>query len=282
MTFIRVIGFSVLVLLSYTMFANILPQVQSNPPEDEAPVAAGDMNMATMIAWGERLFDGKGTCTLCHNDLGRAPDLLDMDLRTAFDERLTDPRYDGEAKGQTGAEGVETYLRESFVDPSVYVVAGFGKKGSNDTISPMPDVSGAPISLSVAEINAVIAFLQSDAGYDATVPLPVDAEGVGEDDDEEEEDGPAETAEAAIEKFACGACHDFGGSGSDIGPNLKMAAQRLDAEGLRQAIFNPNAEIAEGYESDIMPDDYAEQMLVSEFNLIVNYLLEFNESEGAQ
>ena len=88
MTFLKVMAFSVAVLLAYTLFANILPQVQSDPPAEEEPVAAGSLDAAGMVAWGEKLFAGKGTCTLCHNDRGRAPDILAMDLKTTFTERL--------------------------------------------------------------------------------------------------------------------------------------------------------------------------------------------------
>ena len=283
MTFVRVIGFSVFVLLCYTVFANILPQVQSDPPKDEEPFAAGEMDMAGMIAWGEKLFSGKGACTLCHNNLGRAPDLLALDLRTTFDERLADARYGGKAKGEKGAVAVAAYLEESLVDPSVYVVAGFGKKGSNDTVSPMPDVSGAPASLSPIQINALVAFLQNRAGYDPTVPLPEGGQAAESgDDDEEAEDGPAETAEAAIEKFTCGACHDLAGSGADVGPKLNTAGGRLGPEGLRKAILDPNAEIAKGFEPDSMPPDYAQQMRISELNLIVDYLMKLSQGGGTK
>ena len=114
MTFLRVILFSVAVLLVYTGFANILPQVQSDPPAEEV-VETGSLDMAGMIAYGDRLFDGKGTCTLCHNDLGRAPDLLEMDLAADLVARVQ----------SAGSDDVEAYLRESLIDPSAYVVPGF-------------------------------------------------------------------------------------------------------------------------------------------------------------
>ena len=161
MTFVRVMVFSVVVLLCYTLFANILPQVQSNPPEEESPLAAGDLDMPGMIAWGETLFSGKGTCTLCHNNMGRAPDILVMNLNATFAERLSDGRYEGQAKGEDGAQAVQTYLHESMVDPSAYVVAGYGKKGTNDAVSPMPAVDKAPIQLSDVETNALTAFRQT-------------------------------------------------------------------------------------------------------------------------
>ena len=282
MTLIRVLLFSTAVLLAYTMFANILPQVQSNPPEEEAPPVAGEMDQASQIAWGEKLFSGKGTCTLCHNNMGRAPDLLVMDLNSAFAERLADSRYEGEAKGQEGATAVETYLRESLVGPSAFVVAGFGKKGTNDTVSPMPAVDGPPISLSDIEMDALIAFLQDRGGIDVSVALPEAGGEALEEDDEEEEEGPAETAEAAIEKFSCSACHDLLDSEADVGPKLGGIAQRMSSAEIQAAILDPNASVAEGFEADMMPADYNEQMRISELQMIVEYLSNLKEAEVAQ
>jgi len=284
MTLLRVLLFSTAVLLAYTLFANILPQVQSNPPQEEEPVFDGKMDQAGQIAWGEKLFGGKGTCTLCHNSLGRAPDLLTMDLNSSFAARLVDERYQGEAKGEEGAKGVETYLRESMHKPSAFVVAGFGKKGSNDTVSPMPVISGPPISLSEVEMNALIAFLQDKGGYDVTVPLPEKAGDVpaGDGADDGGDEGPAETAEAAIEKFGCAACHDLGGSGADLGPKLGGIGKRMSAAEIETSILSPNAVVAKGYEADIMPPDFKEQMRVSELQMIVEYLGKLPEAEGAQ
>ncbi len=280
MTFLKVVGFSLVVLFAYTLFANILPQVQSNPPAEEETVAEGVLDLAGMVAWGEKLFAGKGSCTLCHNDLGRAPDLLALDLRATFAERLADPGYAGAAKGQTGAQAIETYLRESFIDPSAYVVAGFGKKGTEDRESPMPAADKPPIQLSEPQIDAVIAFLQDRAGFEVTVSLPT-AEAVPAEAEEEDADaeGPAKTAEAAIEKYTCNACHDLLQSGGEAGPALAGIGARLGRAGIREAILNPNAIIAEGFEADIMPSDYGEQMWVNELELIVDYLMKL-EAQG--
>ncbi len=276
MTFLRVMGFSVLVLLIYTGFANILPQVRGEPPVEEE-IDTGTIDMAGMIALGEKLFTGKGTCTLCHNDLGRAPDLLKLDLAKTFPSRLADQRYDGVAKGKKGAKAIEAYILESMHEPSKYVVAGFGKKGSDDKISPMPTVNKAPISLSDVEMNAVTAFLQDKAGLEPTVPLPSADEAPAADDGGDDEEEPADTAIAAIAKFGCSACHDLEGSEADIGPKLNGIGSRMDSSKIMESIINPNAEIAEGFEADTMPDDFAEQMRVSELNLIVEYLKKLPE-----
>ena len=285
MTFLRVMVFSLVVLLSYTLFANILPQVQSDPPQEEE-IDTGALDQAGQIAWGERLFGGKGTCTLCHNNLGRAPDLLAMDLAAAFDERLADPRYQGEAGGADGARAVEVYLRESLLDPSAFVVAGFGKKGTNDTVSPMPKADGAPISLGAEEMDALIAFMQSKAGLEVTVSLPSETAQVAaaqpEAGEPAEEAGPATNPDVIIENLDCAGCHDLQESGADVGPPLAGLGDRMDRAAIRRAILDPNAEIAEGFEPDFMPLDYGEQMWVSELELLIDYLQTLPAAEAAQ
>lgn len=282
MTLVRVLGFSLAVLLLYTLFANILPQVQSNPPSEEVFAPTGTLDKAGFAAWGERVFRGKGTCTLCHNNLGRAPDLLKLDLAAALPSRIADARYKGKAAGKTGAKAIEIYIRESLLDPSAYVVAGFGKKGSGDMQSPMRPVDKPPVGLKPPEIDAVIAFLQSRAGFEITVALPKageataqksaakKTEGGGEDGDGENK--LATTAKAAIEKYTCNGCHDLFGSEADAGPRLERAAERLGPGGLRKAILDPNAAIAKGFERDLMPKDYATKMRISELALIIDYL----------
>lgn len=275
MTFLRFIGFSVVMLVFFMLFAHSLPQVEPDLSEPVEVSTAG-LNMDGMIALGEDLFSGKGTCTLCHNAMGRAPDTLEMDLALTFPERLADPRYTGIAAGGDGASAIEDYLRESMREPSAFVVAGFGKKGSNDSESPMPIVDQAPIELSNVEMNAVIAFLQDRAGLAPSVPLPsaedtpiadapLSAEGMVE--------APVTDASAAIDKYACAACHDLNASGADLGPALGGIADRMDRTTLMGAILDPNAEIAEGFEAGLMPDDFAEDMHSSELLLIIDHLL---------
>ena len=272
MTFLRVMGFSLFVLLSYTLIANIVPQMQSDPPAEEV-IEMGSLDMAGMVSWGERLFSGKGTCALCHNSLGRAPDLLVMDLATDLPARLEDARYQGDARD------VEGYLRESMIDPSVFVVAGFGKKGTNDSVSPMPTINAPPTDLSDVEINAIIAFLQNLAGFEPSVQLPAEGDDVvaEEEEEEEEEEEIATTSLEAIEKYSCSACHDLNDSQADMGPLLNGIGNRMDRAGIRRAIIMPNADIADGFEEGIMPDDLGEQMRAQELELAIDYLLSLPE-----
>ena len=273
MTFFKVMGFSVVVFLLFSGFANILPQVQSDPPVEEE-ISTDGLDMAGMIAYGERLFVGKGTCTLCHNDMGRAPDTLEMDLAATFPLRLADSRNQGASAGGEGPAAIEAYIRESMLEPSIYVVAGFGKKGSNDTISPMPVVDAPPIELNEVEINAVIAFLQDRAGLDPTVPLPSAEEAVIKEEPEELETAEPETDPLVIlDNVYCAGCHDLEGSEADIGPNLNDIGTRMTKGEIIEAILYPNAIIADGYEADYMPEDFGEQMHTMELMVLVDYLI---------
>ncbi len=277
MTFARVMIFSLFTLLAFTGFANLVPQVQGDPPVEEK-IDVGSIDMAGMVLLGEKLFSGKGTCTLCHNDMGRAPDLLGIDLAKEFPERIADKSYEGIAKGKTGPKAIEEYIMESLVDPSKYVVPGYGKKGSNDKISPMPKADTAPIELSKVEMNAVTAFLQDKAGISPTVPLPsADEAPKATGNDEDEENEPATTGVAAITKYGCATCHDLEGSEADIGPKLNGLAKRMTDAKILEAIVKPNVVIAKGFEADMMPDDFGEQMRFSELNLIVEYLKKLPE-----
>lgn len=283
MTFLRVIGFSLILLLFYALFSNSLPQVEPDLSEP-AEVSTEGLDMDGMIALGETVFTGKGTCTLCHNNLGRAPDTLEMDLAAVFAERLADARYEGIAAGNEGPEAVEEYLRESMQKPSAFVVAGFGKKGSDDAVSPMPVVDAAPIELSNVEINAVIAFLQDRAAMTPTVPLPREDESPAEDkaaDTEGMVEGPESDIVAALDKYTCAACHDLNDSGADIGPALGGIAGRMTRAEVMLAIIDPDAAIAEGFDAGFMPSDFGETMHVSELTLIVDHLLTLPEPEAS-
>ncbi len=279
MTFLRVIAFSLALLGFYAIFAHTLPQVEPDLSEP-VEVSTEGLDMAGMISLGEDLFSGKGTCTLCHNGMGRAPDTLEMDLAATFPERLADASYSGIAAGGEGPAAVEAYLRESMLDPSAFVVAGFGKKGTNDSESPMPVVDAAPIELTPVEMNAVIAFLQDRAGVTPTVPLP-SAEDTPLDEAPVSAEGMIEAPEtdvmAALDKFSCAACHDLDDSGADLGPPLGGITNRMDRTELMGAILDPNAEIAAGYDEGLMPDTFGEDMHASELLLIIDYLLTLPE-----
>ncbi|MCM8854396.1 MAG: c-type cytochrome [Candidatus Thiodiazotropha sp.] len=271
---LKTLGFSLALTLLFTFVTYLLPQVEGEAPV-EKEVDLSSLTMDDFITLGEDLFNNKGTCTLCHKPapLGRAPDIQGTDMVTLSDERLADQRYQGEAKDAAG------YMLESMLDPSRYVVATWGKKGTNDSESPMPAIDKPPIELSAIEMDAIIAYLQAKDGNDVTValPSPEDAASVASTDQKASDatalPAPATTVEEALGKYACNACHAMDSSDTLVGPGLVDVGTRLSKEDIRQSIVDPNAVIAEGFAA-AMPADFAAKMTVKELDMIVAYLLE--------
>ncbi len=255
-------GFSLGLALLFTLVANLLPQMKGEAPVEQE-VDLGALTIESFVALGESIFTGKGTCSLCHNDLGRAPDILALNMVEVAIQHLQDERYKG------NATDAESYLHESLVDPGIYVVKGFGKKGSNDTISPMPAINKPPIELSDIEINAVIAYLQAKDGNDVTVLLPTEAPAV---EIQSAEPIAAGTIEEVLAKYNCQACHKVLGSGGDLGPDLEQISTRLSPEKIRQSIIDPDVEITQGFPPGVMPQNFAEQMMVKELEMLVTFL----------
>jgi len=265
---LKTLGFSLALMLTFTAVTYVLPQMKGEAPEDrDVDVAA--LTMDSFITLGEDLYVGKGTCTLCHNDLGRAPNFLELNVVGTSLERIGDPLYQGDAMDAAG------YIRESMLDPNVYVVKGFGKKGSDDTESPMPAVDKPPTQLSEVEISAIIAFLQAKDGNPVTVALPAQtpASLVAADEiTEAAKPVVARNAEEAIAKYACAVCHAVLDSEAAIGPSLNDVGERLTINEIRDSVIAPNAIIVEGYAA-VMPD-LSETMVLKELELIVGFLAE--------
>jgi mono/diheme cytochrome c family protein len=74
----------------------------------------------------------------------------------------------------------------------------------------------------------------------------------------------------------CGGCHTLADLGQDaagqIGPNLDTSLADRDADFIRTAIVDPNAEVTEGFASGIMPEDYEQQLTPEELDALVEYL----------
>jgi mono/diheme cytochrome c family protein len=263
---IKTLGFSLALILTFTAVSYVLPQMKGEAPV-EKEMDVGALTMDSFIAMGKDLYQGKGTCTLCHNQLGRAPDLLALNVEKTSLERLADSRYRGKAKNPEG------YLRESMLEPNIYVVKGFGKKGTNDAESPMPAIDKPPAQLSQVEIDAIIAYLQHKDGNQVTVVLPtgnsLPAAAAGE------KAGPAtpesaQSPEQAFAKFGCVACHSILKTESSVGPNLNDVGKRLSIAQIRESIIAPGAVIAKGY-PPIMPD-LSEKMTIKELEIMAQFL----------
>lgn len=263
----KVIGFSLLVMGGYTYFSNSIPQIRGEPPAELS--ITGPMTMEEFIEYGKNVFGtednpGKGTCPLCHKRIGGRAPLLDG-VAFRAEERIKDPRYKGKAKN------AEEYIRESEMCPSCYVVEGYGKPGTNDTVSPMPKTNRPPIGLAPVEINSVIAFFQSRDGAPITVSPPTAAviaaaEGVEVGEVEEKVQPIAASPEEAIKKFRCGSCHQVAGEKGEGGPDLTRIGDKAKGKDayLIQSILNP----------DHNKNERLEGMTVQELNIIIKYLME--------
>src|SRR2546423_11540219 len=152
--------FGVVVMSSYSWFANSIPQIESKPPQ-ELSLEGGNVTPAQLIKAGEEIFKTKGTCEICHR-IGqkgtRAPDLGGIGARA------------GKTKPGMSAKA---YIIESLLQPSAYIVEGYP--------AIMPAVDKPPIALNRSEVWALTAFLESLGGtVDVTlndIPASVGAGG---------------------------------------------------------------------------------------------------------
>ncbi len=82
---VKVGAFALVVMGSYTYYANSIPQIQSKPPA-ELSLEGGNVTTAQLVKAGEEIFHTKGTCEICHR-IGqkgtRAPDLAGIGSRAA-------------------------------------------------------------------------------------------------------------------------------------------------------------------------------------------------------
>jgi cytochrome c oxidase subunit 2 len=74
----------------------------------------------------------------------------------------------------------------------------------------------------------------------------------------------------------CGSCHTLADAGtqSEVGPELDNALQGANEEFIRTSILEPNAEIAEGFQPDVMPPNYGETLSEEQVDGLVEYLVE--------
>ncbi len=166
-TLLRLVVFSFIIIGAYTLFATeYVPQGAVDRSGGEASLdedtPAAVRTARDLVDLGRKVFNGKGSCTLCHNRRGRAPLLDGVGIRAS--KRIREEGYRGKART---AEG---YIIESMREPSAYVVEGFGvPDGSGGVRSPMPVVTGPVIGLTDLEVRAVAAYLEDLSGLEVTV-----------------------------------------------------------------------------------------------------------------
>ncbi len=237
----RLLTFSLAVIWFYAFVAGLVPESSTAVNLTELDWSDPD----AVAEQGALVFNGKGQCSACHTvdtsaPPGRCPDLTDIGVNAAT--RV--PGMDAKA-----------YLIESMYQPANYLVPGYGKI--------MPEVWKAPIALSKLEIEAVIAYLQSQGGEIDPTPFdePIDRADVA-------------TAAAALPPLltgdpelgkkvfvdaACISCHAVTGIESPAAgetnkdfevvtaPDLSEIAAFNDMRYLEESILVPGAQIVSGY-----------------------------------
>ena len=205
---------------------------------------------------GEAIYWGRGRCFTCHSlgdrgsavrgpNHGQLGDKFPLAMGARAVERA---KTRSEKTGQPFT--ALDYLVESLADPGAYVVEGYKNE--------MAVVYAPPISLSLVEIKAVIAYLQVQGG-------DLDIEAI---------DQPSELAQryyARIQAAAaagggdpgagevvfednCVECHALDGGDGEIGPDLSGIARR-GLKFIADSILRPAKKITEGYETYVVVDN---------------------------
>jgi len=162
----------------------------------------------------------------------------------------------------------KAYLYESVTNPTTFLVDGFPPI--------MPD---ARRQLSEDQIWALVAFLQSQGGEVTVTDDDVASAG--------ETEAPAVPAGGGGGGFsdetdpmqlltvnACIGCHGIDGATVPIGPSFDGIGSRISADRIRRGILDPNAEVAEGFESvaGLMPATFGQQLSAQQLEILVQFL----------
>jgi mono/diheme cytochrome c family protein len=202
--------------------------------------AGCDTNENADLERGRDLFLGAGQCSQCHAlaEAGSGS-TVGPDLDAAF--------ADARASGMDN-DTVEGVVQAQISNPRTV--------DENDpeyqkTFMPADLVTGQ-------DAEDVAAYVASVAGVPGAQPPPL---------------GTPE--EVFVEK--CGSCHALqaAGTAGTVGPDLDEALPGMSAKEIERAIVDPDAEIAQGYEAGVMPEDF-EQQLAQDNALqdLVQYLIQ--------
>ena len=331
-------GFMFFVAAALSGYGNWLPQVEGGFPPPVVKLDFQSMSPQQLGDEGEKIIFGgigqsktqgaigKGQCPLCHGfQKGflseRAPNLFGIPNRAS--ERLKEPNYrmndpasrNTEQKEAFEGSGTATngqeYIAESHACPSCFVVKGFGVKGSNDTVSPMPRIHKPPISLQLGELAAVDTWMYTregveSPGYDAIVAsyekfIPEADRPVASEEGEGGAGGNilvdgSEPHDKLFMGAGCPACHTIPGiegAVGKVGPELwegTNAPKRIKEAGyagkakttkeyITESILNPNVYVVTDFPKDQMPKDFGVRLTGGALNKIVDYLAQLKEGQ---
>jgi cytochrome c oxidase subunit 2 len=92
------------------------------------------------------------------------------------------------------------------------------------------------------------------------------------------EQAAAPNAEEIFTSAGCAGCHTLKAAGATakVGPDLGKLGD-ADAKFIRQSIVDPSAEVEEGFQDGVMPQNFGERLSKEELDALVKYLLEAQE-----
>jgi mono/diheme cytochrome c family protein len=261
-TNLRVFALVIVLIGFYTLVANIIPQVQSEVPQELS--FEGEVTTDQMMTAGEQLYQGAGGCTACHGLGTRAPNLLTDEGGTG----AIGARCANRVQGQD----CKTYLHNSLIDPASFVVPGYQPI--------MPDMRR---TLDGAQIWALVAYLES-LGGEVTVTSDDMRSAMQSSEPAGGASGSAAGGSAVaagstdpmeiIQATACLNCHKLGDQGQTIAPAFEGIGSRRNAESIRRKILFPKSDTTKGYEpfAGVMPANFGEQMNAAQLEALVSFL----------
>jgi mono/diheme cytochrome c family protein len=257
---VKVALVSVGVMVSYSGYANYIPQIESKPPQ-ELSLEGGNVTPAQLVKAGEEIYKTKGTCEICHK-IGqkgtRAPDLAGVGSRAA--------------KAKPGMSAKQ-YIIESLINPNGFIVEGYPPI--------MPAVDKPPIALNRSELWALTAFLQAQGGTVdvvlADIPATAGATaGGGGAPAEVKIPGDAKAGKAIFTgKGGCLACHKAKDvPGTPVGPDLSQLAKIQTPDYIMKKIIDPKGMgTVAGFPPGVMPQTFGQSLTSKEYLDLVSFLL---------
>ena len=248
-TITRVLPFLLIVLGIYLWIGYSITELTGGERKTSAAVDVSPEG-------GEAIYWGKGRCFTCHSVGGQGSAVRGPN-HGQFGEKFPLPmgaRAVERAKERSEKEGTEftavDYMVESLASPGAYVVNGYKNE--------MAVVYAPPISLSLKEIKAVVAYLMSLGG-------DLDMEAIDTKPGEQtqafyskiaaaaEAGGGDPGAGAIVYEDNCSECHMLSEEGGEIGPAL----DGISAKGLKfisEAILQPTKSLTKGFETYVAVD----------------------------
>lgn len=85
-------------------------------------------------------------------------------------------------------------------------------------------------------------------------------------------DTPEERGANLFQGLGCIGCHVINNQGGGVGPELTYVFTEQGEDYIRESILNPNVVIAEGYQPNIMPQNFGERLTEMDLDDLLAYL----------